>query len=164
MNFLLPSYWTLMSATGGRSRRQLGADKKGDAPGTAPTPLNLSALSVAAGLLDPKVSGFGPPLSPAELYGGWKFDAAAFDAALAWPGAAVLSLHAPRLLLLKAFLSPEEVAHLVSLAEAGFERSEVVSDGATVTTARTSYGAWRVSFFLLDSFGDISEVGILTLS
>lgn len=91
---------------------------------------------------DQRISGSVPPLSHDVLHGGWQYTQQIFNAALNYPNATVISLDHPRVILLKGFLSADEVQHMVSIAEGGFQRSEVVSDGDVVSNARTSYGAW----------------------
>lgn len=68
------------------------------------------------GSVEQRVSGLGPPLDPATLHGGWQLMRAAWDRAARHPNATVLSPHAPRVLLVRGFLSPSEVEHLVTLA------------------------------------------------
>ena len=75
-----------------------------------------------------------------------------FDRATKHPNATVVSWASPRVLLIRDFLAPPEVAHLVALATGGggsggeggggLQRSEVVSDSASRHAARTSYGTW----------------------
>ena len=76
------------------------------------------------------------------LHGGWKFTNSVYDKVTHHPNATVISWEKPRAVLIKRFLSPDEVDHLIATAESGFERSEVVSDKEAFNNARTSYGAW----------------------
>ncbi|KAL4458441.1 hypothetical protein ABPG75_013306 [Micractinium tetrahymenae] len=82
------------------------------------------------------------PLSEAELHGGWKLSRETFDHATRHPNATVVSWASPRVLLIRDFLTPDEIEHLVALAEGGYQRSEVISDDAQVSSARTSSGVW----------------------
>ena len=61
------------------------------------------------------------------------------------PAAQVISWEAPRAVLFKSFLTPEEVAHLVGVAKDNLERSSVLSaDEAEdrIDDVRTSFGSW----------------------
>jgi prolyl 4-hydroxylase len=85
-----------------------------------------------------------PPATEAELAGGWAFSEAVYDRAARLPAAEVLSWAEPRLVLLRSFLSPAEVAHLVAAAQPALERSQVLAANETeeVNDVRTSFGAW----------------------
>ena len=91
---------------------------------------------------DQRISGLAPPLAHELLHGGWQYDQQVFDSAIKHPNATVISLDHPRAILLKGFLSSDEIQDILSIAEGGFQRSEVVSDGEVVSNARTSYGVW----------------------
>lgn len=78
------------------------------------------------------------------LQGGWELTQGIYDYAAHHPAAQVLSWEAPRLMLFKSFLSPDEVEHFRGKAENKLSRSEVLSGSAAnaVDNARTSFGAW----------------------
>ena len=92
--------------------------------------------------IDQRVSGLGPVLDKETLHGGWKFTSAIYDRATRHPNATVISWESPRAVLIHSFLKLGEVQHMIELAEADFQRSQVVSDDAAINKARTSYGAW----------------------
>eukprot|EP00887_Chlorella_sp_A99_P006413 scaffold3.g6413.t1 len=104
--------------------------------------LSADVLSTPAQLPERRVSGLGPRLSNAELHGGWQLSQAVFDRALHAPNATLISPASPRVVLVRHFLSSEEVEHLIGLAGDEFARSEVVADGEKQQDVRTSYGAW----------------------
>ena len=66
---------------------------------------------------DQRFSGLGPQLDQQQLHGGWQLTRGIFDSGLAHPNATLVSSHSPRLVLVKGFLSGEEVEHLVGLAQ-----------------------------------------------
>lgn len=92
-------------------------------------------------LAESRLSGLGTPLTWEEVHGHWDFTPKVFDKALSHPNAQLISASSPRVVLIKHFLSPEEVLHVLSLA-ADMERSEVVADDHNTDDSRTSYGAW----------------------
>lgn len=92
--------------------------------------------------IDVRVSGLGPSLSNATLNGGWQFTPEVFDRPTRHPNATIVSWESPRVLLIRHFLTEEEVAYLIDIAKDGMQRSEVVSDEKSVSDVRTSYGAW----------------------
>lgn len=76
--------------------------------------------------------------------GAWRFTREVYDRALGLPGASVLSDTRPRLVLLRDFLAPDEVAALIDDARDRLTRSEVVAGegGDAESSVRTSRGAW----------------------
>ncbi|PRW59635.1 putative prolyl 4-hydroxylase 10 isoform A [Chlorella sorokiniana] len=116
----------------------------------SPSPAQANDASAPAGLNAPLVLPPEPPrlsdqpehLSYEELHGGWKLTWEMFDRATKHPNATVVSWSSPRVVLIKDFLAPDEIEHLVHQATGGFERSEVVTDGEKRDTARTSFGSW----------------------
>ncbi|GAB4822020.1 hypothetical protein N2152v2_009066 [Parachlorella kessleri] len=111
---------------------------------TSRKPGDVSAGPVRqAGMVgDPRFSSLGPQLDHQQLHGGWQLTRGIFDRALAHPNATLVSTHSPRLVLVRGFLSGQEVEHLVGLAQGDLARSEVVSDQESRQDIRTSYGAW----------------------
>ena len=75
------------------------------------------SLAPAASFVDRRVSGLGPTLDDATLHGGWQLTREVFERSAAHPNATLISPASPRLVLIRSFLSPGEVDHLVSLAE-----------------------------------------------
>lgn len=86
-----------------------------------------------------------PEPSFAALHGGWKLTDAVYDYAAHHPAAEVLSWEAPRLVRFRSFLTPEEVDHMIGMAENHLERSAVLSaddDNERYDNVRTSFGTW----------------------
>ena len=75
------------------------------------------ALAPTVSFLDQRVSGLGPRLDEATLHGGWQLTRDVFERSAAHPNATVISQASPRLVLIRSFLSPAEVEHLIALAE-----------------------------------------------
>jgi hypothetical protein len=77
----------------------------------------------------------------------------------------LLSAAAPRLLLLRSFLSSEEAGYLAALAEAaGLEPSRVVAPGGGVSAARTSRGTWLTKLRGKDATVDAVEARLAAAS
>lgn len=73
----------------------------------------------------------------------WKLTQAVYDHATTLRGALVLSDATPRLVLLKGFLSKEEIDHLIDSNKDRLKPSEVVTEGGDARDpSRTSNGAW----------------------
>lgn len=80
-------------------------------------------------------------LTDAELHGGWNYTQEIYDLVLKHPNAKVVHWDDPRIILVKKFLSPDEVDHMKKVAESGYERSIIVSE-KKVQSSRTSEGSW----------------------
>lgn len=88
-----------------------------------------------------------PPLQPLSEYllnGGWRFTDAVYDYAAHHPAAEVVSWDRPRAVLFRSFLRPEEVGHMIAVANDNLERSTVLAteEADEVMDVRTSFGSW----------------------
>lgn len=127
--------------------------KNGSAPQPAPLQPIRGQTNHTNNVSNAKAQGLPLPTSAllnkaaAQAYiasgkGLWPFTKDAYDAPTRHPNATIISWDKPRIVLLRNFVTPQEVEHFIGLAASGWTRSEVVDDEHAQSEARTSYGAW----------------------